>query len=50
MDAVVATFAVGEPTLEGVRRLGTPTAGLLLRSATVPSPDVVQHVRKLLGE
>ncbi len=30
LDAVVATFAVGEPALEGVRRLRTPTASLLL--------------------
>lgn len=42
MDAVVATFAVGEPTLEGVRRLRTPTAPLLLRSASVPSPDALR--------
>lgn len=44
VDAAVATFAVGEPTLEGVRRLATPTASLLLQSPTVPSPDTVRSV------
>ena len=42
MDAVVATFAVGETTLEGVRRLRTPTAPLLLRSPSAPSPDALR--------
>lgn len=39
LDATVASFAIGEHTLEGARRLRTPTAKLLLRTATVPSPD-----------
>jgi transposase len=42
LDAVVATFAVGEPTLEGVRRLRTPTAPLLVQSAAIPSPDALR--------
>lgn len=47
LDATVASFAIGEHTLEGARRLRTPTAKLLLRSATVPSPD---GLRALLDE
>ena len=39
LDAAIATFAVGEPTLEGVRRLRTPSAPLLLQSAFIPTPD-----------
>src|SRR5579863_5227921 len=44
LDATVATFALGEHTLEGVRRLRTPTAMLLLRSVTVPSPDALREL------
>lgn len=39
IDATIAAFAIGERALEGVRRLRTPTAKLLLRSTSVPSPD-----------
>lgn len=42
LDATIATFAVGEPTLEGVRRLATPTAPLLLQTPVVPSPDALR--------
>jgi len=44
LDATIATFALGEHTLEGVRRLRTPTATLLLRSVTVPSPDALREL------
>ena len=44
LDATVATFALGEHTLEGVRRIRTPTAKLLLRSASVPSPDALREL------
>src|SRR5580692_6727226 len=39
LDATIATFALGEHSLEGVRRLRTPTAKLLLQTPSVPSPD-----------
>lgn len=42
LDAAVATFAIGEPALEGVRRLRTPTAPLLLQTTAVPSPDTLR--------
>jgi hypothetical protein len=38
-DATIAAFAIGERALEGVRRLRTPTAKLLLQSTSVPSPE-----------
>ncbi len=44
LDATIATFAIGEPTLEGVRRLATPTAGLLLQTPSVTSPDTLRCV------
>ena len=44
LDAAIATFAIGEPALEGVRRLATPTASLLLQTPVVPSPDTVRSV------
>jgi hypothetical protein len=53
LDATVATFAIGETTLEGVRRLATPTASLLLQTPSAPSPDtlrsVMDHLAKDLG-
>jgi hypothetical protein len=42
LDATIATFAIGETSLEGVRRLATPTAGLLLQTPSVPSPDALR--------
>lgn len=44
LDATIATFAIGETSLEGVRRLATPTAGLLLQTPSVPSPDTLRSV------
>lgn len=49
LDAAVATFTIGEPTLEGVRRLRTPTAKLLLQSAHVPSPDGLRALMDALA-
>jgi hypothetical protein len=43
-DATIAALAIGEHSLEGVRRLRTPTAKLLLRAVTVPTPDAVREV------
>lgn len=42
LDATIATFAIGEPALEGVRRLATPTANLLLQTPSVPSPETLR--------
>lgn len=44
LDAMAATFAIGEHSLEGARRLRTPTAKLLLRAATTPSPDSLRDL------
>ena len=49
LDATIATFAIGEPTLEGVRRLATPTASLLLQTPSVPSPDTLRSVMDQLA-
>ena len=46
-DALIAGFAIGEHTAEGVRRLATPTAPLLLRARRAPSPA---WVRATVGE
>ena len=43
LDATIAALAIGEHTLEGVRRLRTPTAKLLLRAVTVPTPDSLRE-------
>jgi hypothetical protein len=42
LDATIAAFAIGEPSLEGVRRLATPTANLLLQTPSIPSPDTLR--------
>lgn len=44
LDAAIATFAIGERSLEGVRRLATPTASLLLQTPSVPTPDTLRSV------
>lgn len=47
LDALIAAFAIGEHTAEGVRRLATPTASILLRARRAPSPV---WVRATIGE
>jgi hypothetical protein len=42
LDATIATFSLGEPALEGARRLRTPTASLLLQTPAAPSPDALR--------
>ncbi len=42
LDATIASFAIGETSLEGVRRLATPTASLLLQATSAPSPDTLR--------
>lgn len=46
LDALVLALAIGERTVEGVRRLATPSSRLLLRSNSAPSAT---WVRQLLG-
>jgi hypothetical protein len=46
LDAVICALAIGQLTVEGVRRLATPTGATLLRAERVPSAS---GVRKLLG-
>ncbi|MCG8420813.1 MAG: hypothetical protein MJE77_23065 [Proteobacteria bacterium] len=43
-DAVIAALALGEACVEGVRRLATPTAGLLLRASRAPSASWVRRM------
>jgi hypothetical protein len=44
LDAVIAALAIGEHTIEGVRRLQTPSVATLLRAADCPSPPAVRAV------
>ena len=46
LDALVVALSLGQRCVEGVRRIATPTAGVLLRARAAPSP---QWVRKVLG-
>jgi transposase-like protein len=43
LDAFATALAIGQGCVEGVRRLATPTASLLLRSASCPSADWVRR-------
>jgi hypothetical protein len=42
LDATVVALALGQGCVEGVRRIATPTAPLLLRAANAPSADFVR--------
>lgn len=46
LDAVVIALSLGEGTVEGVRRVGTPSATTLLRATRAPSAS---WVRRALG-
>jgi hypothetical protein len=46
VDALIAALAVGQKCVEGVRRLQTATAGVLVRAAEAPSAS---WVRRVLG-
>ncbi len=46
LDALIAALAIGQRCVEGVRRVATPTAGLLLRTRRCPSAP---WVRSTLG-
>lgn len=43
MDAALAALAIGERTVEGVRRLATSTAPLLLRSDHTPTASAIRR-------
>jgi hypothetical protein len=43
LDAVIAALAIGERTIEGVRRLGTATAPQLLRVGHTPTASTVRR-------
>lgn len=43
IDATLASLAIGEGTVEGVRRLATPTAPQLLRAAHTPTESTVRR-------
>src|SRR5690606_17666327 len=46
LDSVVCALSVGEGCVEGVRRLATPSAGVLLRAERAPSAT---WTRRVLG-
>jgi hypothetical protein len=46
LEALLAALAIGQRCIEGVRRIATPTAGLLLRASRAPSAS---WVRRVLG-
>ncbi len=50
IDAMVTALAIGEGTVEGVRRLATPSAPTLLRASHTPSPDWVRGTLGRLAE
>ena len=49
IDAVIGALAIGERCVEGVRRLETPSAKLLLRAKAVPSPQWVRGILSALA-
>ncbi len=50
LDAVIAALAIGEHTVEGVRRLQTPSAPKLLRTQECPPPPSVRAVLSEFAE
>lgn len=50
LDAVVMALAIGEKTVEGVRRLATPTAPLLLRAGHTPTASFARRRLWRVGE
>ena len=50
LDAAVMALAIGEKTIEGVRRLATPTAPLLLRAGHTPTASFVRRRLWRVGE
>jgi transposase-like protein len=50
LDAVVMALAIGERTVEGVRRLATPTAPLLLRAGHTPTASFARRRLWRTGE
>jgi hypothetical protein len=50
LDAAIASLSIGEGTVEGVRRLGTPTGPLLLRVGHMPTASGVRRRLWSIGE
>lgn len=50
LDAVVAAFAIGEHTVEGVRRLQTASLLSLLRARSAPAPSSVRALLSSFAE
>jgi hypothetical protein len=50
IDAAIASLSIGEATVEGVRRLGTPTGPLLLRVGHMPTASGVRRRLWSIGE
>lgn len=50
IDAFVVALAIGQKCVEGVRRLATPTAAVLLRTDGVPSASWVRRLLKRFAE
>lgn len=46
IDSVIIALGIGERSVEGVRRLDTPTSGIVLRAAHVPSASWTRRVLK----
>lgn len=50
LDAVVVALTLGQSCVEGVRRVATPSAPVLLRARTCPSPPTVRGVMRELSD
>lgn len=50
IEATIIALAIGEPTIEGVRRLASSTAPTLLRAPRCPSPEWVRHTFRKVAE
>jgi len=49
-DAVAVALTLGQSCVEGVRRVATPSAPLLLRARTCPSPRTVRAIMRELSD
>jgi len=50
VDAVICALSIGQCCVEGVRRLATPSGGVLLRADQAPSASWVRRVLKRLAD
>jgi hypothetical protein len=49
-DAIAVALTLGQSCVEGVRRVATPSAPLLLRARTCPSPRTVRAIMRELSD